>query len=90
LDMWFTSVRRLVEPELKGEGEIDRFYDMTDNGNVDVKALESFMAKYIEECKERGLTPEQTRGIVTKTHEIAKAILLQELRTALGVVKPLD
>ena len=63
---------------------------MTDNGNVDVKALESFMAKYIEEWKDRGLTPEQTRDMLTKTHEIAKAILLQELRTALGVVKPLD
>jgi hypothetical protein len=63
---------------------------MTDNGNVDVKALESFMAKYIEECKERGLTPEQTTGMVTKTYDIAKAIILQELRTALGVVKPLD
>ena len=63
---------------------------MTDNGNVDVRALESFMAKYIEECKERGLTPEQTRGMVTKTYDVAKAIILQELRTALGVVKPLD
>ena len=87
MDM-FTSVRRLVEPESKAKyiGSTT----MTDNGNVDVKALESFMAKYIEECTESGLTPEQTRGIVTKTHEIAKAILLQELRTALGVVKPLD
>jgi hypothetical protein len=63
---------------------------MTDNENVDVKALESFMAKYIEVCKERGLTPEQTRGMVPKTYDIAKAILLQELRTALGVVKRLD
>jgi hypothetical protein len=63
---------------------------MTDNENVDVKALESFMAKYIEECKERGLTLEETRGMVPKTYEIANAILLQELRTALGVVKPLD
>jgi hypothetical protein len=63
---------------------------MTDNGNVDVKALESFMAKYIEECKERGLTLEETRGMVPKTYDIAKAILLQELRTSLGVVKPLD
>jgi hypothetical protein len=63
---------------------------MTDNGNVDVKALESFMAKYIEECKERGLTPEQTRGMVTKTYDMAKATILQELRAALGVVKPLD
>ncbi len=63
---------------------------MTDNENVDVKALELFMAKYIEVCKERGLTPEQTRGMVPKTYDIAKAILLQELRTALGVVKRLD
>jgi hypothetical protein len=62
---------------------------MTDSGNVDVKALESFMAKYIEECKERGLRPEQTGGMVPKTYDMAKAILLQELRTALGVVKPL-
>jgi hypothetical protein len=63
---------------------------VTNKENVDVKALELFMAKYIEECKERGLTPEQTRAMVTKTHDIAKAILLQELRTALGVVRPFD
>ena len=56
---------------------------MTDNENVDVKALESFMAKYIEECKERGLTPEQTKAMVIKTYEIAEAIVMQELQTAL-------
>jgi hypothetical protein len=63
---------------------------VANNENVDVKALELFMAKYIEECKERGLTPGQTRAVVSKTYEIANSILLQELRTALGVVKPLD
>ena len=64
MDM-FTSVRRPVEPESKAKyiGSMT----MTDNGNVDVKALESFMAKYIEDCKERVLTPEQTRGMVPKT-----------------------
>jgi hypothetical protein len=48
------------------------------------------MAKYIEECKGRGLTPGPTKTMVTKTYDIANSILLQELRTALGVVKSLD
>jgi hypothetical protein len=48
------------------------------------------MAKYIEECRERGLTPEQTRAMVIKTHDIAMAVILQEFRTVLGVVKLLD
>jgi len=64
LDM-FTSVRRLVE--LESKAKYIGSTTMTDNGNVDVKALESFMAKYIEDCKERVLTPEQTRGMVPKT-----------------------
>jgi hypothetical protein len=36
---------------------------VANNENVDVEALELFMANYIEECKERGPTPEQTRAM---------------------------